>query len=285
MGNHLDIEGYLSELVGRRKIELGDRDKNFLFELLSGAKSVTGLYRLINKKYEWKPPPEEDGAGGMSQGIDAAKDIVYYITRGPLSRPAVRKRIRKLVRYGLIEGVDKESLTEMARFDANLRRAKLFAVTEYGLFCILSQEVDYTSGFFLRHWQSKVMSTLLSPYFEKKSFERLTTKMHFTIVLFLLESCKITIERLSQIEAEEKKGKGEAKRQEQIKRLEDDLLWHAKSFVLRLFVDSAASNKDKCQRSRHILSFLAYDKKFYKLADTTIREILSYYKGGKLLGR
>ena len=80
-----------------------------------------------------------------------------------------------------------------------------------------------------------------------------------------------------------KKENDEAEYQEQIRGLEDELLWHAKSFALRLWVDSASSNKDKRQRSRFILSFLAHDKKFRKLADNTVREILSYYKGGRLL--
>jgi hypothetical protein len=208
---------------------------------------------------------------------------VYSITRGPLSRTSVRKRIRKLVKYSLIERVDKKSLTEKALFAVNLHRANLFRVTDYGLFCVLSQETIYPSGLFLRYWQSKVMSTLLHSYFEKKTFDRLTTEMYFTIVRFLHEACSITTERLSKIEAEERKGKGKAERQEQIKRLEDDLVWHAKSFALRLLVDSAASNKDKHRSSRSILRNLAHDKKFFKLADTTVREILSYYKGGGLL--
>jgi hypothetical protein len=240
---------------------------------------VRNLHRIINKKHEWRLPPED--RGDTSQGSDA-EDTVYYITSGPLSRPAILKRIRKLVSYGLIEPVDKKSRTKKAFFDANLKRAKLFRVTEYGLFCVLSQETMHLSGLFLRHWQSKVISTLLSPYFEKKTFDPLTTEMYFTIVRFLHEACSITTERLNQIE-QAKKENDEAEYQEQIRGLEDELLWHAKSFALRLWVDSASSNKDKCQRSRFILSFLAHDKKFCKLADNTVREILSYYKGGRLL--
>jgi hypothetical protein len=302
MGNRLDIEGYLSELIGERKIESGDM--KFLSELLVGAESVTSLHRSINIKYEWKLA-SEDGSD-TSQGIDAAKDTVYYITKGPLSKPAVRKRIRKLAKYGLIKEVDKKSLSDKALFDANVRRttsrqigpsisqkalfdanvrrAKLFRVTEYGLFCVLSQEGIYPSGLLPRYWQSKVMKVLLSSYFEKKTVVRLTPPMYFMIVRFLHERCSITTERLSEIE-QAKKENDEAECQEQITRLEDDLVSHAKSFALRLLVDSAASYKDKRERSRHILSFLAHDKKFLKLLDTAVREILSYYKGGELLRR
>jgi hypothetical protein len=282
MGNRSEIEGYLSELVGKPKLELESGDLKFLSQLLAGAESVTSLHRSINRKYEYKLPSDDDG--DISQGTPNVADNVFYLTRGPLSKLAVRKRINKLVRYGLIERVDKQSLTSKERFAFNLRRAKPFRVTEYGLFCVLLQETVYPSGLLPRYWQSKVMSTLLSSYFEKKTVIRLTTEMYFTIVQFLHEACSITIKRLNKIE-QAKKENDKAEYQEQIRELEDDLLWHAKSFALRLLVDSAASKKDKRKRSRRILSFLAHDKKFYKLADTGVREILSYYKGGRLLRR
>ena len=109
--------------------------------------------------------------------------------------------------------------------------------------------------------------------------------MYFTMVKFLPEAISITNRRLGEIEnpnplAENK----EAKRQEQITRLGDDLLWHAKSFALRLMIDAASVEDHEYHRSRRIiLRQLAQDKKFYKLADTAVREILPYYKGRELL--
>jgi hypothetical protein len=281
MGNRLDIKGYLSELLEKRKIALENRDKKFLFEMFNQPEHVRNLHRIINKRYEWRLPPED--GGNTSQGSDTLEDTVYYITSGPLTRPAILKRIKKLVSYGLIEPVDKKSRTKKEFFDANLRRAKLFKVTEYGLFCVLSQETLYPSGLFLRHWKSKGVRTLLSPYFEKKTFDRMTTEMYFTLVRFLHEACSITIERLNAIEQAKKENDGAECQEQIIRGLEDDLLWHAKSFALRLFVDSASKDKEKSEESRRKLSFLAHDKKFVKLVIDTMHEILSYYGGGRLL--
>jgi hypothetical protein len=69
MGNRSDIEGYLSELLGKRKIELDNGDIKFLNQLLAGAESVYSLHKSINRKYEWKLLPEHDG--DTSQGTDA----------------------------------------------------------------------------------------------------------------------------------------------------------------------------------------------------------------------
>jgi hypothetical protein len=275
MGNRLDIEGYLSELIGKRKIELESGDLKFLSQLLTGAESVTSLHRSINRKYEYKLPPDDHGH--ISQGTDVA-DNVYYITRGPLTKPAVRKRIKKLVQYGLIERVDKKSLTSKELFAFNLRRAKPFRVTEYGLFCFLSQVTIYPSGLLPRYWQGKVMRVLLSSYFEKKTVIHPTTEMYFTIVQFLHERCSITTERLSQIEKARKEN-DKTESQEQITRLEEDLVWHAKSFALRVLIYSAADKKDGRRRSwRSILAHLARDKKFSELLDTAVREVQSSYE-------
>jgi hypothetical protein len=281
MRNRSDIEGFISELIGKPKVELESRDRKFLIKLLRNPESVYSMTKSINQKFKVNLALVD---GNTPLGRDASHNV-FYITSGPLSRPAVYKRIKKLVRYGLIKEVDKKSLTGKKRFDANLRHAKPYRVTEYGLFCMLSEVVRYQpSGLFWRYWRSKVMRVFLSSYFEKKTVLHPTTAMYFTIAHFLIEACIITTRRLSQIE-EAIKENDETERQGQITKLEDDLVWHAKSFALRLMVDSAARNKDKRHTSRIILSDLAHDKKFVKLADTAVRDILSYYKGGELLRR
>ena len=73
-------------------------------------------------------------------------------------------------------------------------------------------------------------------------------------------------------------------REEQIAKLEDDLERHAKSFVLRLMVDTASKDRAKRKKSRYIMDdFLAHDEKFIKLKKDTMHKMLSYYGGGKLL--
>jgi hypothetical protein len=280
MGNRSAIEGYLSELIGKPKIELEDRDKKFLIELLGSPGSVYTMTKIMNQKWEVRFPLD----GDSKPQDNAASNTVFYITAGPMSRPAVRKRIRKLVSCGLIEEVNKKGLTVKERFAVNIHRAKPYRVTEYGLFYMLSRVVDYhPPSLFWRYWRSKVMRMLLSSYFEKKTFVRLTTAMYFTIAHFLIEACSITTRRLSSVE-EAIKENDEAERQEQITRLEDDLLWHAKSFALRLIIDSASHKDDAYHRRRRlVLRDLAHDKKFHKLAETAVCEIVSYYKGGEFL--
>ncbi len=140
---------------------------------------------------------------------------VFYMGSGSLSQPAVRKRIRKLVRLGLIKNVDLKSMTKKILFDANLRRAKLFGITEYGLFYMLSLVVEYQPpDLFWRYWRYKVMRVLLSSYFEKKTVLQPGTAMYFAIARFLMEACNITTRRLSEIE-EAIKENDETERREQ----------------------------------------------------------------------
>jgi hypothetical protein len=142
------------------------------------------------------------------------------------------------------------------------------------------------------------MRLLLSSYFEKQTvLGRLTPHEYMVINRFLHEALRIIKQRVDIIdnvdeseiyihEELNKSRKGKKHRtwkEEQIAKLEDDLLWHVKSLALRLMVDTASKDKDKSQKSRRILHFLAHDKKFVKLVKDTMHEILSYYGGGKLL--
>jgi hypothetical protein len=279
MGNRSDIEGYLFDLISKQKIELDKGDTKFLFDLLDGIESVTSMHRLINQKFELKITTDDDD-NGASQGTN--QGIVIYLPKRGLSKPAVRKRIEKLTRNGLIELVDKKSLSKKQLFAVNLRRSKPYRITEYGFFCIMLQARDYPPSLLRLYWHSKMSSVFLSPYFEKKTVVRTTLPMYQALLQFLKEACSITIETLNKVQ-EAKKQDDRTWIQEKIPALEDELLWHAKSFALRLMVDTASKDKDKSQKSRHLLSFLAHDKKFVKLVKDTMHEILSYYGGGRLL--
>jgi hypothetical protein len=140
------------------------------------------------------------------------------------------------------------------------------------------------------------MRLLLSSYFEKQTvLGHLAPYEHGMIIQFLHEALRIikqTVDRIDNVdeseiyvhEAVSKSEKGKKYRtwkQEQISKLEDDLLWHAKSLALRLMVNIASKDKDKSQKSLRLLSFLAHDKKFVKLIKGTMHEILSYYRGCK----
>jgi hypothetical protein len=295
MVNHFLRKGYLSELEGKRKIRLGNRDKQFLAHLIYKPEYCASLNKHVNELYEGIPLDEN-----TKKRIDAKHTPLSSIT-GPMSEQATGKAISKLSRCnliksinkslgdkGLLEGLDDANLTRKEFFAANLKRAKLFDITEYGLFCFFSQALllDLEPAMLGRRWESKTMQLLLSPYFEKETVAGRLTYLQFSVIKdFLQESLHMVRQRLSIIESQtefdilmfekqnkiKKVKKYKTWREEQIAKLEDDLDWHAKSFALRLMYDNASEDKDKSEQSRDILNgFLIHDKKFVKLVEDTM---------------
>jgi hypothetical protein len=252
------------------------------------------MTKIINQKFEFKVPIDDNDDGENSPQDSPSYRVVYWTT-GPLTEPAVRKRFKKLARYGLIKEIEGEKrLPRKARFAFHQKGTKPFEITEYGLFCYLSYETQPRLAVLRRYWHYKVMRLLLSSYFEKQTvLGRLTPHEYWMIIRFLLEALRIIKRSLDIIdnvdeseiyihEVVNKSEKGKKYRtwkEEQVAKLEDDLLWHAKSLALRLMVDTASRDIDKSQRSLRILSFLTHDKKFVKLVKNTMHEILSYYGG------
>jgi hypothetical protein len=286
MGNQIDVNGYLSQLKWRPAVELDSREIQFLFQFLEGPESVTSMHRSINRKYDVRiKKNEQENNNGRSTGSE--ETVVVFFSRGPLSKPAVRKRIRKLLKHGLIEKVNLSSITTLNKeiINYNLRRAKPFKITEYALFCILFQEIDYPVELFSKYWKSKVLTTLLSPYFEEGSVVHASPFVHFAFVLYLNRACRITNDALNKIKEvaairTTTDGDKEQERQDVMAKLEDDLDWHAKSFALRLLIFPAGDKREE-QRERRfrILERLASDKKFSSLLDTAVHEIHASYKG------
>jgi hypothetical protein len=312
MVNHLlrkgflsEIEDYLSELKGKRKIRLGNRDKQLLAQLIYKPEYVTSLNKHVNELYEGTSLDED-----TKKRINS-KHAPHYSITGPMSEQATGKAIVKLRKYkliksinksledkGLLEGLDNANLTREI-IAANEKRAKLFDITEYGLFCFLSQAqmLDFDSSILGRRWESKTVKLLLSPYFEKETVAGRLTYLQFGVIRdFLLGALHIVKQGLSMIESEEldffkhetpstrkQVTKYTTWREEQIAKLEDDLDWRAKSFALRLIADAASKDKEKSKESRSKLNFLLHDKKFLKLAEDTTHEILSVYRGGRLI--
>lgn len=300
-----ELEDYISELKGKRKIRLGNRDKQLLNELIYKPEYLSSLNKYGKELYD------DEDALRIKKSIDA-KHAPHYLLTGPVKKPATLKAIKKLLEYKLIKQMDKKrlriddlfedvgngELTGKEVFAAMVKRAKLFDITEYGLFCFLSQVFDFIPSMLGLRWESKTMKLLLSPYFERETVAgRLTTLQFWMIRDFLQEALHIVEQGLSKIEnptelsvymfEEENKTRKIKKyrtwEEEQMAKLEDELQWHAKSFALRLIVDTASKDKEKSEESRNKLSFLFHDKKFLKLAEDTMHEILSYYRGGKLL--
>jgi hypothetical protein len=296
MGNHSRIEGYLSEMEGKSKIKLEDRDIKILVEILHAPQTVYDMTKIINKKFEVKVPLDDNNHGGGNSPEDNHSYRVVYWTAGPLSKPAVKKRFNKLTKYGLIKEIkEEENLPRKARFAFHQKGRKPFEVTEYGLFCYLSYETQPRLAVLRRYWNYKVMRLLLSSFFEKQTvLGRLTPHEYFMIIRFLLEALHIVKQRVDIIDnvdepeiyihevvnKSEKGKKYTTWKEEQVAKMEDDLLWHAKSLALRLMVDTASKDKDKSQRSLRLLSFLTHDKKFVKLVKDTMHEISSYYGRG-----
>jgi hypothetical protein len=293
MGNLSRIEGYVSELEGKSKIKLEAGDIKVLVEILNAPQSVYNMTKIINEKVEFKVPIDDNDYGNDKSLPDTPSYRIVYWTAGPLTEPAVRKRFRKLVRYGLIEEIkDEKKLPRKARFAFHQKRTKPFEVTEYGLFRYLSYETPPLLIVLQRYWHYKVMRLLLSSYFEKQTvLGRLTTQEYDVINRFLREALRIIKRRVdtidnvdeSEIHIREEINKGKKRKKyrtwklEEIANLEDDLEWHAKSLGLRLMVDTASKEKEKSKESRRILSFLRQDKKFEKLIKETMHEIQAYY--------
>jgi hypothetical protein len=328
MVNHLrrkgylsELDDYISELEGKPEIKLGNRDKQFLAHLIYKPEYPSRLRKNVNELYRVNPSLDR-GARNTKKSINS-KHVIHYLLAGSLSKPAALDTIKKLLKYelikpinkslvdkGLLEGLGNSNLTREI-IAANQKRAKLVDITEYGLFCFLSQVSDFTPSMLVLHWQSKTMKLLLSPYFEKKTVasDEYSTMVVANVYLpttigprvigdFLQEALHIVNRKLSIIDNEtgadnfmfeglnknKKVKKYRTGREKQIAELEDDLEWHAKAFVLRLMVDTASKDRDKRKESRYILdNFLAYDEKFIKLKKDTMHEILSYYEGRKLL--
>lgn len=88
-----------------------------------------------------------------------------------------------------------------------------------------------------------MLTTLLSPYFEKRNIVHAAPFLHFAVILYLYRACNITNEALNKIKTiaatrtiDGDKEDSEQERQDIIATLKDDLDWHAKSFALRLLV-------------------------------------------------
>jgi hypothetical protein len=302
-----ELEDYLTELKGKPKIRLGNRDKQILYALIYKPEYLASLNKYINELYEGIPLDKN-----TKKRING-KHAPHHSITGPMREQTTGKAIGKLRKYkliksinkslsdkGLLEGLDDVNLTRKEFFAANIKRAKLFDITEYGLFCFLSQAqlLDFEPSVLGRRWESKTVKLLLSPYFEKESVAGRLTTLQFSVIRdFLQGALHIVNQRLSMIENQtesdiyifeelnknKKVKKYTTRREEMISKLEDDLEWHAKSFALRLMVDTASEDKDKSEQSRSILRFLAHDEKFVKLVKDTMHEILSYYDGDKLL--
>ncbi len=293
MGNQIDIYGYLSQLKWQPAVKLSSRERQFLFQFIQDPESVTSMNASINRKIAINIKKQKNRSNN-DRGTGDEEEGVVYLSRGPLSKPAVRKRIMKLLENGLIEKVTFDSKTlNKKEFNFKLRRAKPFKITDYGLFCILSHEIEYPTELVSKYWKrSKVLTTLLSPYFEKRSIVHASPYVHWAVWLYLNKACSITNNALNSIKEaaarniDDNKDNDdtEQERQDIIARLKDDLYWHAKSFALRLLVFPAGGKKKKEQHKKRIriLMNLASDKKFSKLLSTAVYEIQSTYEGLKV---
>jgi hypothetical protein len=201
MGNHSRIESYLSELEGKSKIKLEDMDMKVLVEILHAPQTVYNMTKIINQKFEYKVPVDEEGGGNNSPQDTSSYRVIYW-TAGPFTKPAVMKRFKRLARYGLIEEIkDEKRLPRKVRFVFHQKRTKPFEITEYGLFCYLSYETQPRLIVLRRYWHYKVMRLLVSSYFEKETvLGRLTTQEYMVINRFLHKALRIINRRLDIID-------------------------------------------------------------------------------------
>jgi hypothetical protein len=296
-----ELENYLKELEKKPKIRLGNRDKQILYALIYKPEYLTSLHKQVKERYEGIPLDEN-----TKKRINA-KHAPHHSITGPMSKQQTGKAIKKLSKYKLIKSINKSledkglferlediNLTREEFFAANLNRAKLFDITEYGLFCFLSQAqmLDFEPYMLGRRWESKTIKLLLSPYFEKETVAGRLTYLQFSVIKgFLQEALHIVNQRLSIIENQtesdihifeelnknKKVKKYRTWREEQIAKLEDDLDRHAKSFALLLMYDTASEDEDKREESRDILNgFLIHDKKFVKFVEDTMHTSIRF---------
>ena len=265
----MDLEIYLSYLKDHKEITKLDKvRKAILYHLLERYESPYSLSRsATHKKYVFR---RENGTEVLFSELNRTSDTI-------------KAAMKKLERDGLITKINQKekekTLYGWDLFDINKYKPNHYRVTEYGVFCILLYEFDYPYRLLLKCWNSTVVQTLVAPYFSKDTIEHPTPGVHFTVVKFINESCRITNDILKEIGASEQKGMEISK---YVNKLERDLLLHAKLFVLRRVLNYIT--RDKQQVDSHDLfnnpltmQLLMNDSQFRQFLSSTLADLSRIY--------
>jgi hypothetical protein len=263
------LEIYLSCLKGHKEIPKFDKvRKTILYQLLEKYESLYSMSRSATRKQEFR---FEDGSV-----------IPFY--KLELTPDAVKAAMWKLEHDGLIAKVkqkEKEmTLSGWDLFDNNKRKANYYRVTEYGLFCILLYELDYRHRLLSKCWNTTVVQTLVAPFFSKDTIEHPTPGVHFTVVKFINESCRITNDILKEIRTDEQKGMDLSK---YVKKLERELLLYTRLFVLRWVLSYITRDKQPVD-SQDIfndpvtMQLLIKDSQFRRFLSSTLADLSRIYK-------
>jgi DNA-binding Lrp family transcriptional regulator len=263
------LEIYLSCLKDHAEITKFDKvRKAILYHLLERYKSPYSLSRSATHKHVFR---REDGTEVSFSELNRTSDTV-------------KAAMKKLERDGLITKVkqkEKEkNLSGWDLFDINKYKPNHYRVTEYGIFCILLYEFDYPYRLLSKCWNSTVVQTLVAPYFSKDTIEHPTPGVHFTVVKFINRSCRITNDILKEIRASEQKGIEISK---YVKKLERDLLLHAKLFVLRFVLsyitrDEQQVDSDDLFNNSLTMQLLMGDSQFRRFLISTLGDLSRIYQ-------
>jgi hypothetical protein len=269
IGKFVDLEIYLSCLKDHKEITKLDRvRKTILYQLLEEYESPYSMSRSARYKFTFRyehglpVPPSK-----LNHTPDAFKSAMYKLERDGLITKVKQKEKEK-------------NLSGWDLFEINKHKPNHYRVTEYGVFCILLYEFNYPYRLLSNCWNSIVVQTLVAPYFSKDTIEHSTPGVHFTAVKFINQSCRITNDILKEIRASKQTGMEISK---YVKKLERNLILHAKLFVLRcllryITIDKQQVDSDDPFNNPLTMQKLMNDSQFRQFLSSTLADLSRIYE-------
>jgi hypothetical protein len=149
----MDVSGYLSELYGYVKPELGDADRSFLVNLINARDRAHGFFPFLK-----------------SNTLSNSNGDSYLKAR--------------MLKLNLAEEIVEEGL---------FRTRRELGLNTYGLFYLLSNMASYPQSILIRYQNNVVLQTLLYRYFETSTINNGTDQFHSLIVDYLRKCCEVTL--------------------------------------------------------------------------------------------
>ena len=168
--------------------------------------------------------------------------------RRPMNYKNVHTRIKKLEKLNLIEKMP-------GKFS---RGAIKYQLTTQGLFYQVSRSPEHElellslNKLLDTYGDNIIFKTLLLPYFETKTLRHAKPNMYFTILAYLGECYRVTLDACGRIK-EAKNVNNRKYKEKCVKDLKEDLRWWPKEFAFRLIAKTP---------DRIVVNQLAKDNKF-----------------------
>ena len=240
------FSGYIQEIIAYQdpNMILGETERNFLNLFQDGPRSAYSIYSYFKERNQKK----------------AYKNV--------------HKTVSRLVALGLTRMLTKQEETASNRL--NIFRAKYYRITDKGLFyLILYKSSGLSPSLLILFKDNIVLRNLLFQYFEKETIRRLTPRLYFAIVLYLVECCTLSFTETALIKLEQDK----QEKNKRIDNLKSDLEWKARLLAIELVMKSDNLNRHRIRDySNNTISYLKNDKKFLNLLETVRKEYEDGFK-------